>query len=56
MELICRLRDDANLNYLYLGKQNTGRERNRKYDGKINVKKMDRRKIKKEYVDESVLI
>jgi len=29
MELICRLRDDANLNYLYGGKQNTGRGRKR---------------------------
>lgn len=56
MELICRLRDDANLNYLYVGKQNTGRGRKRKYDGKINVRKIDKRKIRKEYGDKSVVI
>lgn len=46
MEVICRLRDDANLKYLYRGKQSIGRGRPKKYDGKISVKKIDKRRAK----------
>jgi len=42
MEVICRLRDDANLQYLYKGVKG-GRGRPKKYDGKVNVKKIDKR-------------
>ena len=45
MEVICRLRDDANLRYLYKGKKQ-GRGRPKKYDGKVNVKKIDKRRVK----------
>jgi len=45
MEVICRLRDDANLQYLYKGVQG-GRGRPKKYDGKVNVKKIDKRRAK----------
>lgn len=45
MEVICRLRDDANLQYLYKGEKK-GRGRPKKYDGKVNVKKIDKRRVK----------
>lgn len=45
-EMIGRMRDDANLNYLYKGKQKQGKGRPRKYHGKINTKKIDKRRIK----------
>jgi hypothetical protein len=53
-DVVCRLRDDANLKYLFLGKQKKGRGRKRKHDGKVNVKKIDKRRIKKVYSDESM--
>jgi len=46
MEMIGRLRDDANLRYLYNGPKQTGRGRPRKYAGKINVKNIDKRRFK----------
>ena len=45
-EMIGRLRDDANLNYLYHGEQAQSRGRPKKYDGKINTKKIDKRRIR----------
>jgi hypothetical protein len=36
MHLISRLRDDADLKYLFLGEQTGKKGRPRKYDGKIN--------------------
>jgi hypothetical protein len=41
MHLISRLRDDADLKYLYQGEQNTGKGRHKLYAGKVNVKKPD---------------
>jgi len=38
MHLICRLRDDADLKYLYDGPQKQGKGRPKQYDGKVNVK------------------
>ena len=38
IEIICRFRDDANLKYLYTGKQKQGRGRKRKFAGKVDVK------------------
>ncbi len=35
LELISRLRDDADLLYIYNGPQGTGRGRPKKYDGKV---------------------
>ena len=46
MEVICRLRDDANLKYLYKGTKQQGRGRPKIYDGKVNVKKIDKRRAK----------
>lgn len=45
-EMIGRLRDDANLRYLYKGKQQTGRGRPKIFDGKIDTKKIDKRRVK----------
>lgn len=45
-EMIGRMRDDANLNYLFKGKQKRGKGRPRKYDGKIDTKNIDKRRIK----------
>ena len=44
-EIICRLRDDANLRYLYKGKTEKKRGRPKKYAGKIDVKKIDKRRV-----------
>ncbi|MFT6810950.1 MAG: hypothetical protein ACJA01_004196 [Saprospiraceae bacterium] len=52
MELICRLRDDANLQYLYKGQQLSGRGRPRKYAGKIDVKKIDKRRFQLSHKDD----
>jgi hypothetical protein len=41
MHLVSRLRDDADLKYLYQGKQNTGKGRPKLYAGKVDVKKPD---------------
>ena len=38
MHLICRLRDDADLKYIYTGPKKQGRGRPKQYDGKVNVK------------------
>jgi len=45
LEIISRLRNDANLRYQFTGKQNNGRGRKRKYAGKVDVENIDRRKI-----------
>ena len=50
-EFICRLRDDANLRYIYNGSVKKGRGRPRKYSGKIDVKNIDKRRIKLVYSD-----
>jgi len=51
MELISRMRDDANLQYLYNGDRQNGRGRPRQYAGKIDTKKIDRRRFEKVYSD-----
>lgn len=56
LELVCKLRQDANLRYLYNGPKKKGRGRPKKYDGKVNTKKVDKRRFKKIYQDEEVLL
>lgn len=56
LELISRLRDDANLRYLYTGKRKGGKGRPRKYSGKVDVKNIDNRKIKLSYESEGIKI
>ena len=45
-EMIGRMRDDANLNYLFKGKQKKGKGRPRKYEGKVDTKNIDKSRIK----------
>ncbi len=56
LEIICRMRDDADLRYLVNGIQKKGRGRPKKYDGKVNTKKIDKRRIKLCYVDEDMRV
>lgn len=56
MEVISRLRNDANLRYIYTRKPRTGKGRPKKYDGKIDVKNIDKRRIKKIFEDQEVCI
>ncbi len=46
LEIVGRLRNDANLKYPFTGKQKTGRGRKRKYADKVDVENIDRRKIR----------
>ena len=46
LEIVGRLRTDANLRYPFTGKQNTGRGRKRKYADKVDVDRIDRRRIR----------
>lgn len=41
LEIICLLRQDANLRYLYTGPKRVGKGAPKQYDGKINLKKPD---------------
>ncbi len=45
-EMIARMRDDANLNYLFKGVQSKGKGRPRKYDGKVDTKNIDKRRVR----------
>jgi hypothetical protein len=56
LEVICRLRPDANLRYLYNGPKKEGRGRPKKYSGKINLHKIDKRVFKKSYQDDEKVI
>lgn len=46
LEIVGRLRNDANLRYPFNGKQKSGRGRKRKYADKVDVENIDRRKIR----------
>ena len=54
LRFISRLRDDANLNYLYTGKQKSGRGRPKQYDGKVDMNTIDKRRFKKTYSDSEI--
>ena len=56
MEMISRLRNDANLKYLYNGKQKEGKGRPKKYEGKIDLKKINRNRIIFVFEDEEMAI
>ena len=56
LHLICKLRSDANLRYLYKGPKKAGRGRPKKYDGKVNPKKIDKRRFQWVYQDQEVII
>jgi predicted transcriptional regulator len=44
--VISRLRDDADLQYIFLGEQKKGKGRPQKYDGKIDFKKLNKKHAK----------
>lgn len=46
LHIITKARQDANLMYLYKGKQKGGKGRPKQNDGKVNTAAIDRRKIK----------
>lgn len=46
LEIVGRLRNDANLRYQFTGQQKPGRGRKRKYADKVDVTNIDRRRIK----------
>lgn len=46
LEIICRLRNDANLKYIFLGKQKNGKGRPKKYSGKVDLNQIDKRHFK----------
>lgn len=55
-EFISRLRDDANLRYIYYGKQREGKGRPKQYAGKIDVKNIDKRRMKLIQKDDNIVI
>jgi hypothetical protein len=56
LSVVGRLRDDANLRYIYEGEQKGGRGRPKQYEGKVNWKQPDLSRFKKVHEDESVCI
>ena len=56
LQIISKLRSDANLRYLYKGPQRSGRGRPRKYDGKVDTQNIDKRKFKWAYQDQNIIL
>ncbi len=56
LEIISKLRCDANLNYLYDGPKRAGRGRPKKFDGKVDLKNIDKKRFKEVYRDEEVIV
>lgn len=56
LHLISKLRHDANLRYLNNDKPTGKRGRPKLYDGKVNTKKIDKRRIKKVHQDDQVIL
>jgi hypothetical protein len=56
LEVVCRLRDDANLKYLNMEKRKNGPGRPKLYAGKVNVFKIDKRRIRSCYKDNTMEI
>jgi len=54
LEMITRMRPDANLQYLYHGPQKQGRGRKRSNGGKVDVKHIDKRRWKRCYEDDHI--
>ena len=56
LHIITKARSDANLMYVFKGKQKGGRGRRKLYDGKINICKIDKRRLPCCYSDEEVKV
>ena len=56
LHIITKSRSDANLMYLFKGKQKPGRGRKKLYDGKINTSQIDKRRLPCCYADEDMKV
>ena len=56
LDIICKLRQDANLKYIYKGPKRKGRGRPKKHDGKVDTKNIDKRRFKEIFKDETVIL
>ncbi len=56
LHLICKLRQDADLKYLYTGPRRAGKGRPKKYDGKVKLSAIDKNKFEKVHEDEQVIL
>lgn len=56
LRIVSRLRDDANLKYLYNGVKSKDKGRPRLYSGKVDTKNIDKRVFKKKYEDDDLVI
>ena len=55
LHVITRMRPDANLSYLFTGEQKPGKGRKKLYAGKVDVKKIDKRRWKRCYENDQVI-
>ena len=55
LHVITRMRPDANLSYLFTGEQKPGKGRKKLYAGKVDVKKIDKRRWKRCYEDDQMI-
>ena len=56
LHFISRLRDDANLRYIYKGEQTGNKGRPKQYDGKVNPDKLDMNHFQKCFSNEEITI
>ncbi len=56
LHIVTKARSDANLMYIFKGKQKTGRGRKKLYDGKIDIKNIDKRRLPCCYSDEHMKV
>lgn len=56
LDIICKLRQDANLKYIYKGPKRKGRGRPKKHDGKVDTKNIDKRRFKEIFKNETVIL
>jgi len=56
LHIITKTRSDANLMYLFKGKQKAGRGRKKVYDGKIDTTQIDKRRLPCCYADEDMKV
>ncbi len=56
LHIITKARSDANLKYLFKGRQSSSKGRPKLYDGKVNVTAIDKRRIKHCYSDKNMKV
>ncbi len=56
LHIFTKARSDANLMYIFKGKQKTGKGRKKLYDGKIDIKNTDKRRLPCCYKDEQMKV